>query len=108
MLWYTKMNKQASAPPAYIIERISDLSHAIELITSSPGKAKEVLLHVSERLAGQKDDEFSKPILEAVSCIIDNPSRAKEIINRVIGMMIVAKDIYEESEKRKTWKSLIQ
>lgn len=108
MQWYSRICKYAQRPPAYLIERISDLEHAIELSKTSPSEASAVLAHVSQRLREHNDDEFAQTIDEAIQVMPDSPAKSQDIVAKVVGMMILAKDLREDEDRKKSWMSLLK
>lgn len=107
MQWYSRLYKEAQRPPAYLIERISDLEHAIEVSRTSPTDAKAIIQHVADRLRTHHDIEYADTLDEAVKALSDSPARSSAIISKVISMMILSKDLHDEAERKKSWKSLL-
>lgn len=106
MHWYTarQPHKFDVKPPAYLLERISDLHYVIDLANNSPSEARRVLAHVITNLNTHHDDQFVMPLSLASSKMIDNPTSSKEIIGKVIGMMLLAREELRRKEKTQPWK----
>lgn len=108
MEWYRlTMSKSAAAKaPAYLVERISDLNHACELLKTSPNEAGTVLSQVVSQLSKHHDDKFIAPIEEATKILRDSPSRASEVIQKVVEAMVAEKELQElEQEEKTSWKA---
>lgn len=108
MEWYRRLNKIAAKPPAYLIERISDLKHACDVAQVSPREANAVISKVISQLSKQHDDDFVVPLKDAAKIMLDSPARAKGAIEKVVEAMIAEKELLEaEIEDSKPWKMLI-
>lgn len=104
MEWYTNYKKRlASKPPAYVLERISDLRHAIDVSKTSPSTAKSILSRLVAQLSSHHDNEYVNAIEDASKAILDNPVRARSIIAYVVQTMSDDKDAHD-SKKTNTWK----
>jgi len=114
MLWYgrlSSLNKAADKPneapprpPAYIEERISDLSYAQEFLYKDPGTARRILAAVSDQLSQHHDDGFLEPIKEAVEMLRQgSPAKALVMIDATKKAMRAELDIKEVEEKT-SWK----
>jgi predicted ATPase with chaperone activity len=105
MDWYLKISKAAATqnspkPPSYLIERVSDLEHACDLIYISPKEAKRVLSEVSDQLLDHHDDAFVAPLGEAARIMLDSPSKAKEMVERVASAMMLEKKRQDAQRRR--------
>lgn len=101
------MSKSAAAKaPAYLVERISDLNHACELLNTSPREAGIVLSHVVSQLSKHHDDKFVPPLEEATKILRDSPRRASDVIKTVVDAMVAEKQLQEMEQEEKTkWKA---
>jgi len=106
MEWYRPL-KLAAKPPAYMVERISDLKHACDLAKTSPRDANLVISNVITQLSGQHDDDFIAPLQEASRIMLDSPFRAQDAIQKVVSAMIAEKDIQDAEREKEKWKTLI-
>lgn len=112
MNWYTRIDRKAApnstkiVPPAYLVERISDLHHAMEVSNTSPSQAKSIIASVALKLREHHNDEYAIALEEAVSVMSDSPTRSKGIISKVIGMMLVAMQVHERKERSNTWRNI--
>lgn len=82
MKWLTRL---ASTPPAYLTERISDLSYARKLCLTEPSKAILVLKKVAAHLDDQLDSHLADKVAQIIVMVRDSPSRARMMID---GLMI--------------------
>lgn len=104
MNWYCEYNKRlASKPPSYVVERISDLRHAIDVSKTSPSNAKSILARLISQLNQHLDNEYVTAIEDASRAILDNPVRARNIIAYVVQNMADDKELHEKKETSK-WK----
>jgi hypothetical protein len=102
--WYTEYNRRlASKPPAYVVERISDLRHALDVSKTSPSTARIILNRLVAQLSVHRDNEYVNAIEDASKAVVDNPVRARSIIAYVVQTMISDKDAHD-SQKTNTWK----
>lgn len=105
MDWYRLSNlKIAAKPPAYMVERISDLKHACDLAKISPREANNVISSVISQLSNQHDNDFVAPLQEASRIMLDSPFRAQDAIQKVVAAMIAEKDIQDADRERDKWK----
>jgi len=81
MKWLTRL---ASTPPAYLTERISDLSYAKKLCLTEPGKSILVLKKVAKQLDDQLDARFADKVSQVIVLMRDSPMRAKNMIEAII------------------------
>lgn len=102
MKWY----KTSSRPPSYVIERVSDLEHAAELMGTSPLDARQVLSAVIFSLKEHNDSEYVAPLEEAVVLLGDSPSKSAELVKAVAASMTMdkRKKLSKERAKEKVWK----
>ena len=91
MRWYAR--KTASRPPAYLQERISDLSHVTRVSMTAPGEAKKLLASVIEKIKAQGDHEYVEPLEQAVRRGLDSPSELRNLVEAV--MITMKKDAEE-------------
>ena len=103
MEWYNRLRREASKPPAYLVERISDLKHASDVSKTSPSSAKSILSTISSQLRSHQDDEYAVLITEASKVVLDSPARAREMIARAIVEMEADKRDHD-TEKLPAWK----
>lgn len=113
MEWYSGHSKNTklavSNPPAYMMERISDLRHACDLSNRAPGEAARVVRDVVKQLTAHHDDSYAKHLSVAADRMLDSPKKATEDIMRVIAVMLSEKEQHEaELEKNKRVKPGIQ
>jgi hypothetical protein len=97
--WY----RLAGKPPAYVVERISDLRHAIDVSKTSPGAARSILGRIASDLSTHHDSEYVTAIEEASRILIDSPDRARGLIAHVVASMLKHKE-QRENEKGNPWK----
>jgi hypothetical protein len=95
--WYASV-KTASRPPAYLVERVSDLGYASELSLTSPGAARSVLDCVISQLSAHMDDEYVESLRSASRAMLDSPNRARSIIDEVVSLMAADRDRLEEAD----------
>jgi RNase adaptor protein for sRNA GlmZ degradation len=95
MNWYSKTTLAASAPPAYMLERISDLRHACDLSGRAPGEAKKVIMEVVSQLSVHNDSPYAKHLTDAAEKMLDSPKLATEAIKKVISVMISEKEEHD-------------
>jgi len=88
MRWYIR--KTASRPPAYLQERLSDLSRVTRASMTEPGHARGLLEDVITKLRKHGDDEYAGPLEEAVRRGLDNPSTMRTLVEAV--MMTMKRD----------------
>lgn len=101
MRWYNgHFLKQASSPPAYLRERISDLNHAADVSKTSPSNAKSILNRISSQLMKHNDIEYAKLVEEASKVVLDSPLKARGIISRAIRDMEADKDEHDMQENK--------
>lgn len=81
MKWFTRL---ASPPPSYLVERISDLSHAKELCLTEPSEASKVLEKVATQLEQHLNPYFADKIAQIVVMLRDSPPKAKRMIDFVM------------------------
>lgn len=107
MKWYERViTRTAAKPPAYLMERVSDLEHACHVSKTSPREANVVISNVISELSKHHDTDFIPPLKEAGKIMLDNPFRAREAINKIVGAMIAEKELLEsEREEKKSWKT---
>lgn len=106
MRWYEPL-RTSSKPPAYIVERVSDLQYAIDLARRSPSGAREVLDGIIEQLGVHMDNEYVDDLQTASDIILDNPQKAMSLIGIVVSFMQADKRRHDK-EKANPWKSLWQ
>jgi len=104
MDWYQPFIKTAAKPPAYILERISDLKHVCDVAKTSPREANQILSQVVSQLSTQHDDIFVLPLKEAGRIMLDSPARATTAIEKVVAAMITEKEIQESEQEEILWK----
>lgn len=105
MEWYHLSNlKLAAKPPAYMMERISDLKHACDIAKTSPRDANKVISSIISQLSTQHDDDFIAPLQEASRIMLDSPARAQDAIQKVVQAMIAEKDIQDAEREKEKWK----
>lgn len=103
MEWYKRLRREASKPPAYMVERISDLKHASDVSKTSPSSAKSILSTISSQFSTHDDEDYATLITEASKVVLDNPPRAREMIARAI-VAIEADKREHDLEKLPRWK----
>jgi hypothetical protein len=81
MKWLTKL---ASTPPAYLTERISDLSYARKLCLTEPTKSISVLKKVASQFDQQLNPNFSDKVAQIIVMMRDSPMKAKSMIDGLI------------------------
>jgi len=101
MRWYQTL-RLAHKPPAYMIERISDLSYASELSETAPSSARSILQNVISQLEAHTDDEYVNDLKTASDIILDNPQKARNLIDIVSSFMQADKSQYD-LEKKYPW-----
>jgi hypothetical protein len=104
MEWFRLLKKAAAKPPAYLIERISDLKHACDVAKTSPREANNILSEVSASLQKQHDEEFVAPLKEASKIMFDSPPRAINAIEKIISSMMLEKELLEAEKEKPKWK----
>ena len=82
MRWYYR--KTASRPPSYVQERISDLARVTRVSMTAPGKAKELLGEVIDKIKIQGDHEYVEPLEQAMRKAIDSPSELRVLVEAVM------------------------
>jgi len=103
--WYAKLHRESQeAPPAYLVERISDLCHAVELMGTSPREARAVLDSVARRLRQQGDEEMAGHVEVAIKKSNDSPLEAKDMVTKVMILMEALKEEQDKREKSPSWK----
>ena len=108
MDWYSKIIKTASKPPSYLVERVSDIKHAGDMLKNS-GSSREVKLlidRIISQLEQHHDDDYVKPLKEACGVILDSPKKAKAILDKVAELMIVERDMHDaeiEERRKNKW-----
>lgn len=104
MEWYRPtISRTAAKPPAYLVERISDLQHACTLAKTSPSEANLVIAQTISKLSGHHDDLFVPPLKAAMGIMLDSPVRGKEAVIKVIEAMIIEKEMKEAAEEDEKW-----
>lgn len=93
MNWYRPL-LIANKPPAYVVERISDLLHAVEISRTSPGGARSILSNVSSQLGIHMDSEYAQEIDNVSSLMLDSPAKARALLSVVIEKMLADKEEY--------------
>ena len=101
MRWYKRIFT-ASKPPSYVLERVSDLSHAAEVSKTSPSNAKSLINEVVSQLEAQADQEYVDELMAACDIMLDSPSRARALVEVVTGNMMMDKQ-YGDSDKEMPW-----
>ena len=97
MHWFRSLLKSAAIkPPAYMVERISDLRHAADISKSAPREAQRLIQRVMAQLDRQNDHDFAEKLKEAEKRVLDNPLAANLVIQDIITAMKIAK---REDEK---------
>ncbi len=104
MNWYQPFIKTAAKPPAYLLERISDLRHACDVAKISPREANQILTVVVSQLSTQHDDIFVLPLKDAARIMLDSPERAATAIEKVVAAMLAEKEILEAEQEENIWK----
>lgn len=102
MRWYGS-SRLAHKPPAYMVERISDLGYVTELSQKSPSSARSVLDGVIEQLSTNMDDDYVDDLKSASEIMLDNPQKARNLIDIVAAFMRADKEKYD-LEKNLPWK----
>lgn len=84
-------------PPAYFMERVSDLKHVVDVMADSPRSAKSILAAIMIQLRKHHDEnpEFMMPLAKASDTILDNPTRAKDLIMLAINVMEREKEDFD-------------
>ena len=103
MDWYSKTIKVASKPPSYLVERVSDLRHAGDLLKNggSLRETRTLICRIISQLEQHHDDDYVKPLREACDVILDSPKKARAILEKVAELMIVERDMHDaEAEER--------
>lgn len=104
MEWYHPFIKKAASPPAYLVERISDLKHACDIAKTSPRDANKILSEVVSQLTHHHNELFVPPLKDAARIMLDSPERATQAIQKVVEAMIAEKDIQEAEREEVVWK----
>jgi len=105
MKWYAgRLTKMAAGPPAYLIERISDLRNASDVSKTAPGVARSLLREIIAQLESHNDKEFAAKLAQAERKMLDSPKMAREIIIQVVSAMLEARDVFQEEAKRPQWR----
>jgi len=103
MEWYRPLLKLAAQPPAYLVERISDLQYACDIAKTSPRNANQIISEVISQLSSQHDDGFITPLKDASKIMLDSPSRATEAIEKVVEAMLNEKTLQEAEREEQLW-----
>ena len=78
MHWFRSLLKSAAIkPPAYMVERISDLRHAADISKSAPREAQRLIQR--------------EKLKEAEKRVLDNPLATNLLIQDIITAMKIAK-----------------
>lgn len=101
MRWYQPI-RLASKPPAYVLERVSDLLKASTICNKSPSNAKSILQRVIGQLEEHMDQEYLEDLQRASGIVLDSPQRAKSLIEIVVGRMKSDKK-YKEKPWVRNW-----
>jgi hypothetical protein len=108
MDWYAKIIKTASKPPSYLVERVSDIKHAGDMLkgAGSLREAKLLIDRIISQLEQHHDDDYVKPLKEACGVILDSPKKAKAILDKVAELMLLERDMHDSEieEKKESWK----
>lgn len=99
---------EEARPPAYFMERVSDLRHIVEVMSDSPRSAKSILAGVMTQLRIHHDEnpEFMMPLVRAADSMLDNPNRAKDLIMLAINVMEREKEDYDAHKEAVQMKHL--
>jgi hypothetical protein len=89
--WYQP--RLASKPPAYVLERISDLLRASKTCIKSPSNARAIIKRVISQLEEHMDEEYLADLQRISGIILDSPPRAKALIEVVMARMESDKEI---------------
>ena len=106
MRWYRLSSTPRLAkamPPAYLVERVSDLKYALGLASQSPRASRAALLEVAASFDKHHEDLYSKPIRDAAQIVLDSPVRANEVVTHVIEVMMNEKEelrLEQEAKER--------
>lgn len=103
MRWYQTL-RTAHKPPAYFVERISDLNHASEVSEIAPSNARSILQGVISQLESHMDDEYVDDLKMASDILLDNPKKARSLIGLVVAFMQADKSQYD-LEKHYPWQA---
>lgn len=110
MEWYSssKIRRLASKPPAYMVERISDLRYAADMSKTSPSNARTVIRQVITQLKDHLDnsDAYLKPLERAANVILDNPRAARDLIVLAVSAMEMAK-AREDAKANDPWREFL-
>lgn len=101
MNWYGTIKVAQAKPPAYVMERISDLRHACSIAKISPSNAKAIILEVIRDLSKQHDTSYAISLEKAVGRMLDNPDDASKLVMKVIAVMLSEKIEYEDEKENK-------
>lgn len=101
MKWYDPL-REARKPPAYMVERISDLQYVIDIAKTSPSNAKSILNEVISQFEKHMDHEYLEDLGTAADVMLDNPQRARNLIGLTIGAMQMDKEQHD-LETQKPW-----
>ena len=106
MDWYAKIIKTASKPPSYLVERVSDIRHASEMLKGSPREAMVLISRVIAQLEQHHDVDYVSPLKEACKMALDSPKKATELLNKTAELMVIERDIAdsEAEEAHLKWK----
>ena len=91
MKWYQP--RLASKPPAYVLERISDLLRAAKVCNKSPSTAKAIVQRIINQLEEHMDEEYLSDLQRVSGIVLDSPARAKALIEIVMARMESDKEI---------------
>jgi hypothetical protein len=90
------LTKTATKPPAYLVERLTDLERASSLCFRDPDAARKILYHLSAQFKEHLDDAFVEPVEKAALVLWDSPHKAKALIATVIGKIKSTKREHEK------------
>lgn len=108
MQWFVKLaSKPTPRPPAYALERISDLDFASKVSKTAPGDAKEILAYVATSLRKHNDEDYARLVQDAAQIILDSPSKARRMIENVILKMNSARKRLSREKKNERRKRQI-
>ena len=105
MQWYDSL-RVASKPPAYMVERISDLLHASDLARTAPSDARSLIDLTVSKLVEHMDDEYVDDLTAISGIILDNPTKARDMLDLVVGIMRNDKRRLEREKQRHPWQMI--
>ena len=94
MRWYLRVKQAGTKPPAYLLERISDIRHAATLLRTEPGEARKILAEVASALESHGDKEHAAATLAVATASRDSPPKAREMALAIIKEMMIEKEEY--------------